>query len=237
MKIVLQILAIFSFISVQAQYTLSDDVGNPIADGDVITVTYDATESNPEAHFDVNVLSENNNDFRFEIVSTDQGENASNWVCTNFGTCYSPASIDIEVQLLGDNTRELQLHYSPNEHPEDAIVNYRITEVGNNSNTISFSMKYVGSSTLSISEQIIDKSSFLAYPNTSNQSAQINYNVKENSNIYIFNTLGEIVEITPVRKGKGHIKIDTSVYREGTYIYQIVTMSNEKSSKILIVKH
>ena len=237
MKIIIQILAIFSFISVQAQYTLSDDEENPITGGEIVTVLYDATESNPEAHFDVNVLSGNNNDFRFEIVSTDQGENANNWFCTNFGLCYPPSSIDVEVQLLADNTRELQLHYSPNEHTEDATVNYRITEVGNIHNAISFSVKYVGSSTISISEKKMDKNSFLAYPNPANQSAQIDYDIKENSNIYIFNILGEIIEITPVRKGRGGIKVDTSELKEGTYFYQIVTESNNKKTKTLIIKH
>lgn len=236
MKTILQILAMFSIVSVQAQYSLTDDEGNTISDGEIVTVTYDAAESNPEAHIDVNVFSENNNDFRFEIVSTNQGENANNWFCTNFGMCYPSSVIDLEVELLSDNTRELQLHYSPNEHPEDATVNYRITEVGNNSNTISFSIKYVGSSTF-ITEQSIDKGNIIAYPNPANQSAVLEYNINEKSDIYIINILGEIVETYSVSKGRGYIDIETSKYTTGTYFYKIISETKKKTSKILIIKH
>ena len=236
MKTILQVVIIFSFISVQAQYTLEEDyAGTPISNGETVTAYYNTDDSNPEAEIDVNVISQNTNDFRFQILSTDQGVNAENWFCTNLGLCYPPHITDWEIELFADQTRQLQLHYKPNGEG-DATVNYRISEVGNSSNSILFSVHYIGTST-SVEEKLTSNISIKAFPNPANQFCKIAYDVKEDSEIYLYNIIGERIESYHINTGSGSINIDTSNLKNGTYIYQGVCKSNVITSNYLIVNH
>ena len=45
MKTILQALILFSFISVQAQLTLTDEHGDPILDNSTVVIKYDPTVS------------------------------------------------------------------------------------------------------------------------------------------------------------------------------------------------
>ena len=235
MKIILQILAILSVLTVKAQYTLTDSDGNTITNGETVTAYYDVSDPNVEAEFVVTVASQNSNDFRFQILSTDQGENASNYVCTNFGLCYPPTATDIQIELLDDQTRELQLHFIPNGDTVDATVVYRITEVGNTSNTVLFKVLYKG--VITGVEELNSNIKIEAYPNPANQFCTIAYDVKEDLEIYLYNIIGERVGSYHINTGTGSINIDTSSLKNGIYIYQAVCKSKIITNNYLIVNH
>ncbi len=239
MKLILLIFAIFTVISVNAQYTLTDDNGNPISNGETVTTTYELTSDlplGPEGEFDCHVHSTNMNNFLFEIVSTDQCSDAENWFCTNLGLCYTPETTELEVELFSDSTREMQLHYRPNGCTDEVTINYRITEIGNSNNTISFSVKYV--IVTGINNEIIDDSKIIAFPNPANQFTQIKYDVNVKANVYLYNNIGKIVKVYPIDNSNETININTSELKAGIYFYQVVTDSKLVStSKKLIVIH
>jgi len=218
MKIFTLILSLVSFLAVNAQYTLTDDDGNSILDGEQVVVSYDSTISTPEAEFDVHVNSTNSNDFLFEILSTDEGEAADNWFCTNFGMCYPPTTTEVEVELLSDSTRELQLHYRPNGYIGDVTINYRITEVGNTNNTISFSVKYVAITT-DIFSQSTSKINVKLFPNPTKDFVVIEKNNKNINNIELVDVSGNIIFKTIVNDRI--YKLDLSSLEKGVYLIRI----------------
>ena len=236
MKILIIILSLVSSFAVNAQYTLTDDDGNSISDGEVITVNYDSTVDSPEAEFDCHVSSTNSNDFLFEIVSTNQGGTAENWFCTNFGLCYPSSVTEVQVNLLSDNTRELQLHYRPNGYTDDVTINYRITEVNNTSNTVSFSVKFVATTT-GISSNPISTMEVNMFPNPANDYTYVDCNLNENYQVRIYNITGMLVAKYQVNKGQKSVKINTSILNSGKYILQIISESNNSTNQNLIVIH
>ena len=236
MKIIAKLIVIFSFISVQAQLTLvSHYDGGEILDGDVVTVKYDFTVNDPNAELYVDLTSQNNNDIRFQVISTDQGVNAENYFCTDFGLCYPPSIIDQTVELWDDNTRQLQLHYQPKGHPEDVLITYRVTEPST-SNEIVFSVAFIASlQSISTKDNVINK--LRAYPNPANQFSKIEYEINEDSRLILYNILGEELQGFEINRGSGVKVIDTSKLQSGTYIYKIISQTKKVKTKNLIVNH
>ena len=218
MKIFILILSLVSFLSVNAQYTLTDDDENSITDGEQIIATYDSTLFGLEAEFDCHVKSTNSNDFLFEIISTDQGGNAENWFCTNFGMCYPSTTTEVEVELLSDSIREMQLHYKPNDYVGDVTINYKVTEIGNTSNSISFSVKYISIYTGILSKES-SKLNIKLFPNPAKDFVFIEKNNEMITNIELVNISGKVLFNTTVNNK--FYKLNISNLQKGIYFIKV----------------
>ena len=238
MKTILQALILFSFISVQAQLTLKEGpkgLGHIVVDKSTVTVAYDPAGS--EGVFEAKLESANNNKIRVQILSTTETDPARNFFCDIPGVCYPPSVTDQEVDLLADNTKGFSFHYEHKGRTEDVTIKYRLSEVDASSNAIVFSVKYIIDKFADVAENSSSINKIQAYPNPANQFANIVYDLNENSEMVIYNILGEKIESYQMNRGAGIVKINTANFKSGTYIYQIISESNIKSTKYLIVNH
>jgi len=237
MRTILQAVILFSFISAQAQLVLTDEHGNSIADNSTVIVTYDPTASTVEGILETNLSSDNNNDINVRILETNQVDPAVNFFCSVPGYCFPPTTVNTDIALLDNNTIGLSFHYQPNETVGDVTIKYRLADVGNNANDIVFYVTYMADASASVVENFNSVNKIEVYPNPANQEANIVYNLNDNSELILYNILGVKIENYFISRGVGSIKIKTANLESGTYIYQIITESNIKSTKYLIVNH
>jgi len=237
MKTILHVIIILSFISAQAQLTLIDEHGDPVEDNSTVIVTYNPTVSFAEGIFEANLSSENNNDINVRILESNQVDPAENFFCSVPGFCYPPTTVNIDIPLLDNNTMGFSFHYKPNGNEGDVTIKYRLADIGNGANDIVFYVTYVADASASVVENSNSVNKIKVYPNPANKLANIIYDLNEDFEIILYNILGVKIESYYMNSGVGSIKINTANLKSGTYIYQIITESNIKSTKYLIVNH
>ena len=128
-------------------------------------------------------------------------------------------------------------HYQPKGTAGNVTIKYRLADVGNSANDIVFYVNYIEDESASVVENSNSLNKIEAYPNPANQFANIVYDLNEDSEMILYNILGEKVESYQLNSGEGRFKINTAILKSGTYIYQIINKSNIKSTKYLIVNH
>ena len=231
-KFLLLIPIVFAMISASAQYTLSNDDGDPIAEGSTIVVNL--ADENTDAHLDWHLESTNNNDITFEILSTDQPDGSQNLYCVGLH-CYPPNHLTSEESLDDNNSAAVILYYKPKGNTQKTTIVYKVSEVGSPSNSFTFTLEY---NILTLDILTPESSTdFVAYPNPANDVINLNYTITEQSKLIIYNIVGVQIKTVDLDILSQNIDIDSSELQSGTYFYSLITNNKSIETKRLVIKH
>ena len=231
-KILLLIPIVFAMITVNAQYTLLDGSGDPILDGGTTVVEIENETTNSE--LDWHLESTNSSDIQFEVLSTDQPEGAQNLYCVGIH-CYGPGHVTSTESLDDNNSADIKLYYKPNGHAETTEIVYKITEVGDDNNTFTFTVHY-NILTLGIDTKASLKN-FVIYPNPANNTINVEYSISDQSELVIYNIVGDKIKNIDLDLFSEKIQIDSSDLPSGTYFYSLVSNNKSVQTKRFVIKH
>ena len=223
---------LFAMITANAQYTLTDAEGGVITDGSIteVNIPIDAEQFSLHWHLE----STNSADIKFEILSTDQPDGAQNLYCVGIH-CYPPNHLTSEESLDDNNSAALILYYKPKGLSAIATIVYKISEVGDPSNSVTFTIKYNALALSVVAPEIVKE--FLVYPNPANNHVTVNYSITEQSEIVVFNIVGDKVKILDLDILSNNIEIDSSNLPSGTYFYSLISNNISVETKRLVIKH
>jgi TusA-related sulfurtransferase len=235
-----------SFVGEEAAYETSlqmlDAAGEQIANGQTIAVdvpNLDEFETVSEEYF---VRNNSNNDLnirmRMEAVSLVDGAQYS--FCA-LGSCF-PAGINettrdfpITANTTVGNDGVFTGHYHPNSNSGTSVIRYTFYNVADLNDTVSFMISFSGDDTGIGS--IDENAAINAYPNPTNNTLFIQYDLKKIKNGYLnlYNTLGALVLQQEINSPSGLINLNVSELPKGIYMYQFESASvKSRANKVLV---
>ncbi len=230
-KILLLSILFVAVFNLQAQYTLTDDQGNPIANGATLQVNFADANTNVEVHYHLH--SQTADAIKFQVLSTTQVTGTQNLFCV--GThCYAPnATISGAEALDANNEAVLILYYKPKGFSEPAAINYKVYSNVNPNSFITFTVEY----TMASGIELLNASEKLkAFPNPANDKVEIAYKATEASQIVLYNIVGTKVKSFNVSAGTSSIELGTDALPAGTYFYSLINKQGTETKR-LVIKH
>lgn len=155
----------------------------------------------------------------------------------SLGGCLPP-NVDTKSGPISASSADDPLtsfHYLPIGNFDDATVVYLYTFDGSTEET-RITIEYHVIDDTGIKTQI-SNNTFVAYPNPANSNVSISYNVTEQSEIVIYNIVGEKVRAYLASPSGNNLKIETSDLPAGTYFYSMISDSKITGTKRLVIKH
>lgn len=223
---------IFTFTIVNAQYTVTDDDGNPVENG--ATISMEVNQDMPNAEVHLHLHSSTSDDIVFQVVGTTQPEGAQNLFCVG-EHCFSPNYSNPATEPLDESNEALLiLYYKKKLTTESAVVDYKIYQDGDETVEFTFSISF--SNTTAI-EDITSTRVLNAYPNPANSNVNISYTSNEEAQIVLYNIVGNAVKKFNIIAGSEILNIETSDLSSGTYFYSISSQSGLSETKRLVIKH
>ena len=134
-----------------------------------------------------------------------------------------------------DNVGVIELKYLGSGSYDDASLEYKIFKEDNPSESFSFTVNYSFSPNNISNINTIN--TIHAYPNPANNNVSISYNASTDSEILLYNIVGEQVGKYNINAGTDKLDIDVSNLSSGTYFYSIISDSKASETKRLVIKH
>ena len=139
-KFLLLLPLVFSIIAVNAQYTITDENSNPVVDGSTINI--ELPNADEDYHMEWRMVSINSSEqSTFEVLSTTQVGASQNMYCI-FGACQPPNTTSSTGNLDTEDKKRLDLYYKPRGEISPAVIEYKVSEVGNSSNSFTFTLSF-----------------------------------------------------------------------------------------------
>jgi len=232
-KILLLSILFVAAFNLQAQYTLTDDQGSPIANGATLQVNFADTNQSTKATAHYRLHSQSSDALKFQVLSTSQVTGTQNQFCVG-QHCYAPnATISGAEALDANNEALLILYYYPRGHTESATINYKVY----NSNNVNIDFEFTVEYTLTSGIELLNASEKLkAYPNPANDKVEIAYKATEASQIVLYNIVGTKVKSFNVSAGTSSIELGTDALPAGTYFYSLINKQGTETKR-LVIKH
>ncbi len=233
-KLLLLIPLAIAVFSAKAQvYTITDEAGDPVVDGSTYNIELTDENTNNDQHWTLH--STVSDDIVFQVIGTTAVAGTQNFNCVGLH-CYSPNDMNAHTESLeAGNTASLSLQYKPNGHTDPAVIDVKIHKLGDENEAITVHLSYTVL-TAGIGE-VNNQNRFVAYPNPANGSVTISYNTTQQSELVIYNIVGESVGKFDLAAGSNQLDIETSSMPAGTYFYSIISDSKITATKRLVIKH
>jgi hypothetical protein len=157
----------------------------------------------------------------WEVTSANLETNWDYSVCDP-GTCYPIGTVSSSFNLpTTANNRVMNVHYYPNGTPGQSTVTVKLTEDAYPNDPIYLTWTgIVSTASVESKTQII---SFTAFPNPAKDVIKITYNFSntdEQTEIILYNALGEQVSVKTLTSNSGTVKFDDNL-PNGMYFYSI----------------
>ncbi len=229
---------LFGLISSAQSFSLVTKYGNPIGNGDTITlVDVDANTS-----FNLIVWVTNNatttkyvKAMRTEISTISGSENYFCW-----GNCYD-TSIYVSIDSIKMDSKYTEKGFSGDYdsygHIGKSIIKYSFFDAANPSDKVEFYAEYVAGSGVGINDVSYEYSVSNAYPNPATNNFNINYDFKnaKNAKIEILSIIGSLINSQEISTNSNRATIDISNIKNGIYFYNIIVDGRKIESKKIII--
>ncbi len=231
------LLSIFSVLFVSyatAQYTITDENGDLVNEGDVYCVYMDGSKSDYSAEFLLH--SEISGKFVIDRVSTSQPDGSSSYFCAA-GECNPPTNPTSDpLPLDGNNEAGIFLHYMPNNNNVDVTICYKIYKAEDPSVNLSFCVKYSTAPCSTGIEEVLSGEELSVYPNPASDKVTVKYTIAQNSQLRVYNIVGEKVLEYDLPEGSTSLDINVGSLPSGTYFYSLLSDTKAVETKRLVIR-
>ncbi len=220
--------------------SLSDEHGNPIANGSTYKVWVDTSTVIMEAHIDVKNTGSTVSLVRVKKIEVSIVPGTLNYYC--WASCYSTSTYlapDTIILQPNETTSNFSGDYLHNEQMGVTTVMYVFFNASDPNDSVSVNVEYHLTG-VGLQKNIFDLIKFSnAYPNPAKSFTTFDYSFPTSVNtarIEIRDILGSVVREVKLIGGKGVYRMETANINEGIYFYSVIVNEQLFTTKKLVVK-